>query len=316
MADQLAAQRDQAEAGGGGQPVDAPPRRRPAAEAAAAGPERQPRGGRCAPPRRRRSLRPPAAATYAPVTGRRPARLVTYPTLASVPRGGHADGGRAAAVAGGRAATCVATGLATRPGPSAPAPIQLRRDRLPGPGELQLHPACRGPSVQAAAGHAASQTGGADPGPATPSSRPWPRPSPPSVTVSASRRDPPLPPSATLNLRRFALAHKGVPVTVTGHGEAVLPGADSQSRALDLALRRAQAIAASLGDVGRRPGRQPAPPCAEPRAGRHRSAFRSTTRVSHQGKSMSASRVPPHPPPAALRVRLRQRRQGAGAGGG
>ncbi len=27
-----------------------------------------------------------------------------------------------------------------------------------------------------------------------------------------------LPPSATLNLRRFALAHKGVPLTITGHG--------------------------------------------------------------------------------------------------
>ncbi len=59
-----------------------------------------------------------------------------------------------------------------------------------------------------------------------------------------------LPPSATLNLRRFALAHKGVPVTITGHGEVVLPGADSQSRALDLALRRAQAIAASLATAG------------------------------------------------------------------
>ncbi len=59
-----------------------------------------------------------------------------------------------------------------------------------------------------------------------------------------------LPPSATLTLRRFALAHKGVPVTVTGHGEVVLPGADSQSRALDLALRRAQAIAASLSTAG------------------------------------------------------------------
>ncbi len=53
-----------------------------------------------------------------------------------------------------------------------------------------------------------------------------------------------------LNLRRFALAHKGVAVTVTGHGDAVLPGADPQSRALDLALRRAQAIAASLAANG------------------------------------------------------------------
>jgi outer membrane protein OmpA-like peptidoglycan-associated protein len=59
-----------------------------------------------------------------------------------------------------------------------------------------------------------------------------------------------LPPSATLNLRRFALAHRGVGVTITGHGGDVLPGPDSQARALDLGLRRAQAIAASLGSDG------------------------------------------------------------------
>ena len=59
-----------------------------------------------------------------------------------------------------------------------------------------------------------------------------------------------LPPSAPLNLRRFALAHKGVALTVTGHGGVVLPTPDSQSRALDLALRRAQAIAASLATAG------------------------------------------------------------------
>lgn len=59
-----------------------------------------------------------------------------------------------------------------------------------------------------------------------------------------------LPPSATLNLRRFALAHRGAGVTITGHGEAVLNSVDSQSRALDLALRRAQAIAGSLATAG------------------------------------------------------------------
>ncbi len=59
-----------------------------------------------------------------------------------------------------------------------------------------------------------------------------------------------LPPSATLNLRRFALAHKGVGLSVTGHGGDVLPGADAQARALDLAIRRAQAIADSLGTAG------------------------------------------------------------------
>jgi outer membrane protein OmpA-like peptidoglycan-associated protein len=59
-----------------------------------------------------------------------------------------------------------------------------------------------------------------------------------------------LPPSANLNLRRFALAHKGAAVTVTGHGGDVLPGADAQSRALDLALRRARAMAESLNTAG------------------------------------------------------------------
>lgn len=59
-----------------------------------------------------------------------------------------------------------------------------------------------------------------------------------------------LPPSAPLILRRFALAHRGVPVTILGRGEAVLAGADAQGRALDLALRRAQAIATALADAG------------------------------------------------------------------
>ena len=70
------------------------------------------------------------------------------------------------------------------------------------------------------------------------------------VTVAFTSGSAVLPPSAYLTLRKFALAHKGVPVTITGHGEAVLPGADSQSRALDLGLRRAEAIAASLGTAG------------------------------------------------------------------
>jgi outer membrane protein OmpA-like peptidoglycan-associated protein len=59
-----------------------------------------------------------------------------------------------------------------------------------------------------------------------------------------------LPPSASLNLRRYALAHKGATVTVTGHGDATATTPDAQSRALDLALRRAQAIAASLVQAG------------------------------------------------------------------
>ena len=85
----------------------------------------------------------------------------------------------------------------------------------------------------------------------------------PAFTLQAAPKAPPntvliaftpgsatLPPSATLNLRRFALAHRGAALTVTGHGADVLPGPDPQARALDLALRRAQAIAASLATAG------------------------------------------------------------------
>ena len=59
-----------------------------------------------------------------------------------------------------------------------------------------------------------------------------------------------LPPSATLHLRRFVLAHPGAALVVTGRGDAVLPNPAAQSRALDLALKRAQAIAASLNRAG------------------------------------------------------------------
>ena len=71
-----------------------------------------------------------------------------------------------------------------------------------------------------------------------------------SVSITFTPGSATLPPSAPLNLRRFALAHKGVTVTVVGRGEAVLPTLDSQARALDLGLRRAQAIAAALSSAG------------------------------------------------------------------
>ena len=59
-----------------------------------------------------------------------------------------------------------------------------------------------------------------------------------------------LPPSANLNLRRFALAHKGVPLTLTGHGEAASQTPDAQAAALALALHRAEAMAAALAEAG------------------------------------------------------------------
>jgi hypothetical protein len=70
------------------------------------------------------------------------------------------------------------------------------------------------------------------------------------VTVDFTPGSSTLPPSATLRLRRFALAHVGAAMVVTGRGDGVLPGVDAQGRALELALKRAQAIAASLGNAG------------------------------------------------------------------
>ena len=71
-----------------------------------------------------------------------------------------------------------------------------------------------------------------------------------SVVVSFTPDSSTLPPSAPLRLQQFAVAHKGAIVTVTGHGDAVLMSADSQGRALGLALQRAQSIAAFLVQAG------------------------------------------------------------------
>ena len=70
------------------------------------------------------------------------------------------------------------------------------------------------------------------------------------VQVAFSPGSSTLPPSAPFNLRKFALQHKGVPVIVVGHGESVQPNADAQGQALELGLKRAQAIAASLTEAG------------------------------------------------------------------
>lgn len=59
-----------------------------------------------------------------------------------------------------------------------------------------------------------------------------------------------LPPSAPQNLRKFALMHKGASIAVVGHGETVQPDVDAQGRGLELGLKRAQAIAASLTQAG------------------------------------------------------------------
>ena len=80
---------------------------------------------------------------------------------------------------------------------------------------------------------------------------PAPPPAPANtVAVAFTPGSATLPPSAALNLRRFALAHKGVPLTVTGRGEAASRAPEAQAAALQLGLHRAQAMAASLAEAG------------------------------------------------------------------
>lgn len=85
---------------------------------------------------------------------------------------------------------------------------------------------------------------------ATPAPDTAPTPVPNGVAVAFTPGSATLPPSAPVSLGKFALGHRGVPLSVTGRGEAVLHNADAQGRGLDLALRRAQAIATSLSRAG------------------------------------------------------------------
>ncbi len=246
IADQLAAQRDQAEASAAANPLT--PRAPPPALPKPSAPD----------PNANRVVVDAAPAT-APAPARSvPAQLApaaanpaAIPTLASVPA----------------LATPVVAGplpsLAAAP-PPAPVniglPIPVTASAAPGPilidatGSPALAPAAP-PGAAAAASKPLldtllSQTVVPVPVGDTLYAPPPPPTAPNTVGISFTPGSATLPPSASLNLRRFALAHKGVGVTVTGHGGAVLPGADSQSRALDLALRRAQAIAASLATAG------------------------------------------------------------------
>ncbi len=86
--------------------------------------------------------------------------------------------------------------------------------------------------------------------PATPAVAAAPAPVVNGVQIAFTPGSSTLPPSASLTLRTFALAHRGVALAVVGHGENVRPDADAQGRSLELALKRAQAIAASLGEAG------------------------------------------------------------------
>ncbi len=86
--------------------------------------------------------------------------------------------------------------------------------------------------------------------PATPALAPAPAPVVNGVQVAFSPGSSALPPSASLTLRNFAIAHRGVRLAVVGHGESTRADVDAQGRSLELALQRAQAIAVSLGQAG------------------------------------------------------------------
>ncbi len=144
------------------------------------------------------------------------------------------------------------------PAPATPAqPAQMAESALPGIDSVPAVPAAvaSGPLPDFATAPPPLPAGfglpTVTPTPATP---PPPvamaKPLPNGVTIAFTPQSSTLPPSAALALQQFANAHKGAAVAVTGHGDTVLHSADAQSRALDLALRRAQTIAAFLSQAG------------------------------------------------------------------
>jgi len=74
------------------------------------------------------------------------------------------------------------------------------------------------------------------------------------VAVAFTRGSSTLPPSANLRLRRYAMAHHNGQFAVIGRGDGGAKDADAQSRAVELGLKRAAAIAVSLGGSGVAPG--------------------------------------------------------------
>ena len=254
LGDQLAAQRDQAEAAAAANPLT--PRPPPPALPKPAAPDPNANhvvvDAAAAPP-------PSKAAAPAPAPSPAPsppAAAAAIPSLASVP--------------------AVPAAVVSGPLPS------LAAAPPPGPVGLAILPETLVPAGAAPASAASSQAAGKPgaAGPATQTARRVPRAPPkplldrllsptvvpipagdtiykaPAIPIAGAVQveftpgSAQLPPSATLNLRRFALAHKGVGITITGRGEATQPGVDAQSHGLDLALRRAQVIAASLGTDG------------------------------------------------------------------
>ena len=263
IADQLAVQRDQAEASAAANPLT--PRPQPPALPKPTAPDPNANhvvvDAAATPP-------PPPAATARPAAPPNPSTAAAatpaaaaIPTLASVPA-------VPAAIASGPLPS-----LATAP-PAGPVGLGILPETLVPTGSAPRSTSATSPATKPAA---TIPTAAATPAPVPPAAPATPQKSlldrllsptvvpiptgdtiykPPVVPIAAAVQvdftpgSAQLPPSATLNLRRFALAHKGVPITITGHGEATQPGVDSQSHGLDLALRRAQVIAASLGTDG------------------------------------------------------------------
>ena len=150
----------------------------------------------------------------------------------------------------------VVVDAAPAPVPAAPAPKPAAKAApIPSLSEVPSVPAAVAsgalPDFAAAPPPPAQGFGDFTPPLASPPSPPAPAAAAPSgVIVAFSAGSATLPPSAPQTLSKFALGHRGVPVAVTGRGEAVLRSADAQSRAMDLAFKRVQAIAGALAAAG------------------------------------------------------------------
>lgn len=143
---------------------------------------------------------------------------------------------------------------ATKPSPAPQAKAATPAAPMPSLSEVPAVPAAiaSGAMPDFAAGPPPAAQGFGDfaPPPLTVAPTPAPAFVPGGVVVAFSPGSSSLPPSAPATLSKFAQGHRGVPVAVTGRGEAVLRSADAQSRGMDLAFKRVQAIAVALSAAG------------------------------------------------------------------
>ncbi len=120
-------------------------------------------------------------------------------------------------------------------------------------------PVVSGPMPELAAAPPPPPTGFGVPSPLPPPTPPITAAPPPGlpngVAVAFTPGSSTLPPSANLTLRRFALAHHSAAVAVVGRGDGEAHDVDGKVRALELALKRANAIANALNAAGLPPGK-------------------------------------------------------------